>query len=229
MKLNIQEFNTAQEQADYLAYKVADDLALALADKGKAVLCVPGGSTPDLFFQALSKKKLAWNNVYVVLNDERWVPLDDPLSNEALLRKKLLINDASDANIVSFYRSHDNVADAINQLSNELSSILPLDVCVLGMGEDGHTASLFPGSDTLHEGLTLPHEQIVLPVHVPGKTELRVTLTLGALLSAKSHFLLIKGSSKKHIAQMACQANNQDLPISFVFDNADLQVVYSEA
>jgi 6-phosphogluconolactonase len=197
-------FDNRTVQADALAEAVAGQLEFAMRDHGEAHLSVPGGSTPVLFFDALSRRKLAWWRVSVSLNDDRDVPADHEASNVGLVRKHLLQNDAREAVFLS-------LQDAAKK---------PADVLVLGMGEDGHTASLFPGAPELATALDPEHaDRIVhiipdpLPPHAPYP---RNSMTLSAMLSAKQIYLLISGRTKLQVYEQALTAEPVDMPVAAV-------------
>jgi len=187
-------FDDREEQAGALAKAVAADLAAAIDARGKASLAVPGGTTPAAFLTALGGAELAWDKIAVTLTDERWVPPDAPRSNQRLLRETLLAGGAA-ARVLPLYRADLEPTGDLGALAAQLEAILPLDICVLGMGEDRHTASLFPGADRLDEALS-DEAPPVLALSAPGAPEPRVTLTAPVLRGAGKTYLLISGSSK---------------------------------
>lgn len=220
--------------AEGLARAVAEDLNKAINFSDKASLCVPGGTTPALFFNYLSKDdSVEWSKVTIFLNDERCVPNDNDRSNEKLLQQQLLINRASKAQYVSMYgRSENNHTEQlIEQVSELLLPNLPIDVCVLGMGEDGHTASLFPNAAEINEALNVNANTIVKVMHVPemiidGVQEKRISLTLPVLLGANRKYLLVKGEAKLDVIAEAMKQENMALPISFILVNSEVNLYY---
>lgn len=223
----LNEFPTAEAQAQNLALKVGEDLVSLLKQKDLVTVCVPGGTTPALFLGFLSKISLNWSRVKVVLNDERWVPLNDPLSNEAMVRKVLLRNQAFDAQIVSLFDDGSPVDQAVVKFNQRISTVLPLDICVLGMGDDGHTASLFPAMLDLQEALNVNEAAALIIAQVPNKTEQRVSFNLSAILSAEKHYVLIKGQTKKAVIHKAHEAQSLDLPISHLLAATAATVYYT--
>ncbi|MFT3763824.1 MAG: 6-phosphogluconolactonase [Pseudoxanthomonas sp.] len=201
-----------------LAQRVADDLRAALAARGRASLALSGGSTPKRFLQALSRQALAWPKVAVTLVDERWVGEDSDRSNAALLRSHLLRNEAATADFVPLYRAAADVEQALAEVEAALSPLLPLDVAVLGMGADGHTASFFPGGDRLAEALDPDATAIVLPMRAPGAGEPRITLTLPVLRAARRLYLHIEGAQKRAVLERALDGD--DLPMAAVLQQA---------
>ena len=119
-----------------LAEVVAQQLADALSQKGRATLAVPGGTTPAPFFEFLRKVPLDWKNVTILLTDERFVPETSERSNTRLLRDTLFQDLAAAASFVPMYLEADQPEDVLNAWQKNISGALPLDVCVLGMGAD---------------------------------------------------------------------------------------------
>ncbi len=202
-------FGTREDLAQALARDVAAALAATVARKGRAVLAVSGGTTPALFFAHLSQAGIDWSNVTVTLVDERQVPEDSPRSNARLLRETLLVNAAASACFVPLYR-------------NELeAAVLSLDVVVLGMGADGHTASFFPGGDTLAEALDPHTEKSLVALSAPGSGEARLTFTLPKLLAATTLCLHIEGEEKLRVLETALAgADPHAMPIRAVLSSA---------
>ena len=170
--------------ASLLANQVAAVLNAAIRDTGRATLAVPGGTTPVAFLSALGGQALDWAAVAVTLTDERCVPADHPRSNRRLLDDTLFAGPARAAGFVA-------LDDA-----QALSALLPLDACVLGMGEDWHVASLFPGADRLDEALSPECGTPALRLRAPGAPEERITLTAPVLTGAGRCFVLIHGAEK---------------------------------
>ncbi len=181
-----------------LAQQLADDVALWLAEginrRGKASLVVSGGSTPKPFFEVLRKKDLPWEKVYVTLADERWVPAGSPDSTEKLVREHLL-NDRMQ--FVPLYNGAASAREAEAAIEQRLAAMpRPFDAVILGMGEDGHTASLFPGHPALEEGLTT--KKLCLAVEdSPKPPPERMTLSAHALESGKRVVIHITGEEKR--------------------------------
>ena len=155
---------------------VGQQLDTALNAKKHATLAVPGGTTPAPFFERLRQNPLDWKNIRVTLTDERFVPETSDRSNTRLLRQTLFQDHAKHAQFIPLYAPADQPEDVLSTLRMGVTQVLPLDVCVLGMGTDMHTASLFPGADLLAEALadTAP---TVLPMRAPNAPEPRMTLS----------------------------------------------------
>jgi len=190
------EHADAQALADALARQVAEALRRAVASRGQATLVVSGGRSPIAFFEALARMQLPWAQVRVSLADERWVPVNHAASNEALVRRHLLRGPAAEARFLSLYQVAGNLQQAAELADTACAELAPIDVLVLGMGDDGHTASLFPGSPNLAEALRPACERRVLPMQAPSEPSQRLTLTLPVLVSARLPLLAIQGQAK---------------------------------
>jgi len=199
----INEFEQRQLLDEALADKVATLLTAALESKGKASIAVSGGSTPIGFFQALSKKKLAWQAITITLADERWVDIDSSDSNTKLVHEYLMQNEAVKAKFFHLKQGEilsDETLTDLNLAANQ--QILPLDVLILGMGEDGHTASLFPCSNEITQCLA-KDSQALLKVTPKTAPHQRISFSFAALAQSKNTFLHISGISKKQVLAKA--------------------------
>jgi 6-phosphogluconolactonase len=172
-----------------LAELVADQLRGAHGSKGRATLAVPGGTTPAPFLAALSEADLPWADVSVLPTDERMVSELSSRSNARLIRESLLQGPASAARFVDMYEP------LLGARRARVAAVLPIDVAVLGMGADMHTASLFPGAPELAEALAEAAPEIV-EIHPPGQPEARLTLTAPVLRAASVIHILITGPDK---------------------------------
>lgn len=193
---NLTQYETREILMQSLAETVANQLRGALTANGKATLAVPGGTTPGPFLKLLSNADLDWSKVSVMLTDERFVPETSDRSNTRLLRETLLQNRAATAKMVPFYKPATTPEEVLTDLVGGIKNALPLDVCVLGMGGDMHTASLFPEADRLTEGLDETSDLILLPMRAPNAEEPRLTLTAPVLRAAKNIHILITGTAK---------------------------------
>lgn len=197
------------ELARALATAVSAALSRCITLNGKAVLAVSGGNTPGLFLAHLSTAEISWEMVTITLVDERQVDETSPRSNARLVKQGLLRNRAKDARLVAL---HKNTAAA---------SKLDLDVVVLGMGEDGHTASFFPGGDNLAKALDPACDCALMTIDAPGAGESRLTFTLPRLLAADRLFLHIEGSKKLAVLEEALAGHDaMAMPIRAVLHSA---------
>ena len=197
------DYPTREAQAEELAALVAEQLSAALAERERAALALSGGDTPGPFMEVLSQADLDWSRVDVTLSDERWVPAASERSNFGLLGRAFLKNRAEAATAVPLYRPVPVPEDALDEIERAVTALLPLDVCVLGMGGDCHTASLFPGGDRLAEALSEDCPHAVLPMRAPAATEPRITLTAPVLAASRHIHLLLAGKSKNDALAVA--------------------------
>jgi 6-phosphogluconolactonase len=190
-------FGTREDLALALAGTVVAQLADGIAGRGQGSLAVSGGSTPRRLFGVLSHRAdLDWSKVHVTLVDERWVPEDSERSNGGLVQRTLLRNAASQAHFVPLFSGGEEPdAAAVARTGIRLLAMpRPFDAVILGMGNDGHTASFFPGGDTLEQALA--GEGPAIAIRAPGAGESRVTLTLPMLTDAAAIYLHIEGEDK---------------------------------
>ena len=190
------EFKSPVLLADGLALNVAKQLSDAIDARGTATLVVSGGRSPVAFFQNLAKQKLDWSKVVITLADERWVPVEHADSNAGLLKRYLLQGPAAKAQFLSLYSATANLELAAEQADRLLAELPPIDVLILGMGDDGHTASLFPNSPNLSDALKADGTRRCYPMLAPTVPRQRLTMSRALLASAKTTVLSISGQSK---------------------------------
>jgi 6-phosphogluconolactonase len=202
-----------------VADRIASDLGQFLRRGEPASLCLPGGTTPGPVYDTLSGVDLDWSRVTVLPGDERCVPADSPRSNARLLRARLLTGRAAAARFLPLSLPEPDEAGALDRLCDAVRPHLPLSVVMLGMGEDMHTASLFPGGDRLAEALS-PAAPPVVVMRAPGVPEPRVTLTAPVLAGAMHVHLVILGSAKRAALDRARGLDASVAPVRAVLDNA---------
>ena len=200
-----------------VANKLAGELKNALLRNDRASLAVPGGTTPGPIFDALCAADLDWSRVHVFPTDERWVPQDDPRSNAGLIARRLLTSRAAAARFLPLYAPADDPEDVLPELTAELVPELPISVLLLGMGADGHVASLFPGAPELAAGLA-PDAPILVAQTPPSQPERRVSLSARVLADAMSKHLLITGQDKRARLDQALTEAPEDAPVAAVLD-----------
>lgn len=214
-----------------LATSIAATLAEAISTRGRASLAVSGGGTPRTLFDALSVIEIPWSNVVVTLVDERWVDDNDPASNALLVRRHLLRSHAAVARFVGLKNAERDPALAVAAVDKQLrEQLLPLDITVLGMGEDGHTASFFKDAEGLDAVLAADTLKIcgaVRPLRAP---HARMTLTLNTLLTSGRLLLHMVGATKLAVLQEAMQAGPVNaLPVRAVLhqQRRPLEIYYA--
>ena len=200
-----------------LANLLAEELSAALMSKGTASMAVPGGSTPGPVFDALCAADLDWSAVTIMPSDERCVPESHARSNARLLRERLLVNRAAAAQFLSFSIDAET---GLEPLRGAVAPHLPLDLLVLGMGADMHTASLFPGAPELNAALAADAPDVVTMTPGDG-LEPRVTLSGPVLSAAVSTHILITGAEKRTALEKAAALSDTRLaPIRTVLQQA---------
>jgi 6-phosphogluconolactonase len=208
------QYETPALMAEALAQRVAEGLRAAVSERGRALLVVSGGRSPVPFFECLARQELPWSKVQVSLADERWVPPSHADSNEALVRRHLLQGPAAQATMLGLYHPAQKLDEAARLAEQSVAGLPPIDVLVLGMGDDGHTASLFPGSPSLAEALRDDCPRRLLAMHAPSAPHERLSLTLPALTGAHLQLLAIQGSTKLAVLTRALQPGPlEELPI----------------
>lgn len=210
MSLTWHQFSEKAELDTQLASFIADKLRIALAQHGRASLAVSGGRTPAGMFRALRDIDLDWARVDITLVDERWVPANHADSNERLTRENLLAGRAANANFYSLVSDAASPHEGLAGIESRLSAFKsPIDILILGMGDDGHTASLFPQAPEL-EAACASEAMLaaITPVTAPHQ---RITLTLPAIAAAASVVVHITGESKKALLETAL---SEDKPVS---------------
>lgn len=210
------EHESREQAAQRLANLVGDQLTDAIKERNYASLAIPGGSTPASFMQALSRAELDWPSIRLTLTDERLVPADHPRSNTLLVHQNLLDGLASKPEFLAI-----NDASKFSELSEQLAQrFMPLDVCVLGMGDDGHTASLFPGGDSNFRDID--HADLLAQVSPPGDLEERLSLTMRSIVTAKHIHVLIHGDNKLDVLEQAQAGDDENhMPIRALFWQAN--------
>jgi 6-phosphogluconolactonase len=206
MQDRLHEFPDAQAMVSALADAIVARLTSAVAQRGRASMAVSGGTTPGALFDVLCGRDAPWDKLWVTLSDERWIAPDRDGSNEHLARSRLLRGKAAAAHFVGL-KTGDATPQAGAAKANAAVSALPrpFDVMLLGMGDDGHTASLYPRAPELKAALDTNAPALVHAVHAQNAaaTGDRMTLTLRAILDSRWIVLLIKGDAKMKTYRVA--------------------------
>lgn len=219
------------EDADEMAEAVAGDIGFiiesAIDARGAAVIALAGGKTPLPIYEKLAKAKIDWKRVTIVPGDDRMVPLGDPLSNVTAIGKIFIPKGARVIPLISAtvsdYKAAGRAADAILQDLH-----WPLDLCLLGIGGDGHAASIFPGPD-YDEALNGPKERRalgVMPDPLPPEAPVaRVTLSRSAIVSSKAIMIAITGETKKEVLEAAIeQGASSSYPVGRILAEVELPI-----
>jgi 6-phosphogluconolactonase len=219
MSMEFREYPDREMLALSLADRMASQLAQHLRANQRASLCVPGGTSPMPVFDTLSGTDLDWDRVTVFLGDERWVDGEHKRSNSRLLHRHLLKDRAAAATYIDLYTGDPQPDDALDALAGALAPNLPITVLLLGMGNDMHTASLFPGADRLADALAADAPP-VLPIRAEGAEEPRITLTRPVLAGAMHIHVMIMGPEKREALELAQKLDPSEAPIRAFLDAA---------
>lgn len=211
----LQRFTTVDEAAGALAVQVVKALHGGLSQRAAASLAVPGGRTPVPLFHALRSAELDWKRVGVTLTDERWVAADHEASNAALVQRELLQGSAAGARFVPLQDGSTSAEGALERVWQSLASLpRPFDAVVLGMGDDGHFASLFPQSPGLSAALDPMQPPACVAMRAPVEPTSRISLNLAALLQTRRLFLFITGMRKRDLLLAAARRAEPPLPVA---------------
>ncbi|WP_298628141.1 6-phosphogluconolactonase [uncultured Legionella sp.] len=212
-----------------LADQIKNILCEAIALRGLAYLVVSGGKTPVELFKLLAQSDLPWEKVVITLADERCVAVNNADSNERLVKTFLLQHYAKQATFIGLYSTYAESSEQLSVIESQIASLPTFDVVLLGMGEDGHTASLFPCSEELKSGLDDEAKSLLLvqPKTAPHQ---RISLSKKRLLDSRIIFLHLVGQKKRSAFSQAMA--HQDpcvMPVSAFLNNknANLQVMYA--
>ncbi|MGR3545614.1 MAG: 6-phosphogluconolactonase [Roseovarius sp.] len=198
---------------------LSSDLRNALRSRDRVLFVVPGGTTPGPIFDGLCGLDLDWHRVDILLSDERWRPEVHLRSNTRLLRERLLRDRAAAARYLPLYAKSPEPEAVLAELETNIAPALPIDVCLLGMGADMHTASLFPGADRLTDALA-EDAPILVPMRAPGLEEPRVTLSARLLDGALCKHIVITGAQKRAALERAQHMRPLEAPIAAVLAGA---------
>jgi 6-phosphogluconolactonase len=203
--LQLKKFPSVDALAAEVASDIAARLARAVTARGRASLLVPGGHSPARLFEQLRGQALDWSQVSIALIDERWVEPTDPGSNERFVREALLRDRAATARFFGLKNPAPSPDLGAQAAWNTLAHIpRPADITVLGMGDDGHMASLFPGSPNLKSALDLQVPPGCIGMWSPTAPQARLSLNLSALIDSRRIFIHILGETKLRTYTAAC-------------------------
>jgi 6-phosphogluconolactonase len=219
----IETFDDADGLAETAAGAVASALQAGFGRDGGASLAATGGSSPGAIYDRLALAPLDWRAVRVTLTDERWVDPSSPDSNERLVREHLLQHRAASAVFHPLHGLEPSVDEAALHASTLLHTWPPFDVVMLGMGDDGHVASLFPGSPALALGLDPEAPACIAVPPGQGRTppQARLSLTLRPLTTAGLVVILTRGAAKRAVLEQALAGGDpHELPVRAVLQSA---------
>lgn len=227
----LQSFTSAQSLRESMLKKTKNIILEAVQKRGRASLALSGGNTPKPFFEALSTLELPWDKIDITLVDERWVDTSNSDSNEYLVRHFLMQNQAAQANFIGLKNEAISAQEGVKACQERLDCFKDdFDLVILGMGEDGHTASFFPKARTLDKALKTG--ETCVAITPPEAKYERMTLSLSRLLRTKKLFLHIEGEAKFKTLSKAAQVGDiQAMPIrAFLLKESKpyLEVFYAQ-
>jgi 6-phosphogluconolactonase len=206
-------FDTNEPYINALSNAISACLQRAIETHGQACMAVSGGHSPIPLFDRLSRCDIDWANIHITLVDERFVAPGDEDSNERLVRDHLLVNQASQAEFTGLVTDPDNILNCVDRANQ---ATRPVNLAILGMGDDGHTASLFPGAPQLADALSHDQTHRYVRITPPAAPHKRISMTLEALLHTEQLILTISGPHKRRIYEQAAQKRTPTLPVSFL-------------
>lgn len=207
--MQLHQFTDSSALNEDFANRLTAILSAAIAERGAAYLVVSGGRTPQALFSKLSQTDLDWSKVTITLADDRFLPDSEADSNERLVKATLLQHQAAVATFISLYAPTATAELAVPELLQRVNMLPTFDAVILGMGEDGHTASLFPCSKEISQGLAAdaPDLLAVNPTTAPYQ---RISFSKQRLLNSRALFLHLVGASKLTVLEQA-QASQDEL------------------
>lgn len=230
MSRNEHGFSEQEALIETLSQSILSNLQKAIDEKGKASLLVSGGSTPKPLFEKLSQTVFAWDKVTVGLCDERWIDVSQEESNEHFVKKYLIQKEAAKANFMGMYCANTDIFIAEKICSQKMKEFLsPFDVIILGMGSDGHTASLFPDNIKLEEAFDLKNQHFCIAIEPTTALYTRMSLTLWAILSAHHIYVHFEGEEKMAVYEEAIAGEDMYIiPIRSILnqDIKEIEVYY---
>lgn len=220
----LHRFPTAAAATAALADAIAATLRTCLTRQDRAVLAVSGGRSPVPLFQTLRERDLPWQRVTITLVDERCLPSDHPDSNARLVRTHLLAGHAATARFRPLWLQPATPEDLIG---NAIKQWQTPDLTLLGMGEDGHTASLFPGATNLTTGLAADTADPLLLIDPPAAPHRRISMTATEIARSRQVFLSIAGDAKLSVLQQALTAPSPALPVGVVLTRCPTAQIFA--
>ena len=216
--------------AEAITDSITTRLASATAERSRASLAVSGGSTPKALYERLAQCPSNWGRVSVVLVDERWVEPATQGSNETFVRESLLQGEARTAQFVGLKTAADTPQKGLGEAEARLSDVpSPFDAVVLGMGDDGHTASWFPHANGLTSAIARKGKKVAAidapKTDVTGPFTQRITLTRAALSGAREIHLLLSGASKRNAWEAAMGPGDiEDMPVRVLLRDPEIRL-----
>lgn len=218
------ELPDAETLADILAGDIAARLDSAIVSRGQATIAVSGGKSPIQLFERLAAKPLDWSKVAIAQVDERWIDPDHEASNARMIRAHLLTSHAEQAAFVPMKVPETTAAlgqPSVERIYRGLT--LPFDIMLLGMGEDGHTASIFPGAPEFEHLMTTP--DLTAAATANALPHERMTLTRAGILNSRRIILPVSGLAKRAMLErVMADGPVEELPVRLIFQQSEVPV-----
>ena len=220
--------NNSESLASDLSQSISEILIEAIRKRGRASMAVSGGSTPISLFKNFSLISIDWTKVDLTLADDRWVDSKSAYSNELLVRTHLIKNKAAKVNFIPLKNDSKTAKEGQKNSEETLRNItLPFDVVVLGMGADGHTASLFPCSDELSDAMDLNNLNKLISISPKTAPYERISFTAKVIIDSKNIFLHLNGSNKLHTLESAMECKDSSKMPIYAFLEKGLSIYWS--
>lgn len=201
-------FDNLASLSEALAQSATITLHNAIKQHDQASLVVPGGHTPIAYLPRLAQMDLPWQDVFVTLSDERWVEPTSEQSNERLVRAYFLQHMPQQPHFIALKTEHSHPDQAVTDINSRLHKLpLPFNLIILGLGADGHIASLFPGM-----ALDVNSPSLCQVATPPAAPSLRISLSLRALLNSERIVIVITGREKRQLVDRLIQSPDPNIP-----------------
>lgn len=223
--VELKKYISRTELVEELSANIISMLQWGIDERDKGSMLLSGGSTPGPLYEKMSNLNFDWEKVWFAPTDERWVVPDHADSNENMIRNTLLVNNAKTAHYIGLKVEGDNPALCAPAVDENLKKMpMPFDVVLLGMGEDGHFASLFPYLDDTKRAMDLDESSLCCPVRRDGDEHDRITISYKTILRARNIILLFFGKSKLGVFEKAANNISEHLPISYLLNQSNVPV-----
>ncbi len=225
-------FESREEANLALKQAIEKNLTDSISERGHASLWASGGETPTEFYKSLSTADIDWSKIVISLVDERCVPPTDEASNERIIRENLLINNAEASEFIPFFHVTPSVEENRERVEQSLRAKVKgaLDVVILGMGNDGHVASLFPNAEGIENAVSAENANYTAALFPKIAPHPRISLTLNRLLASRNIYLLVFGEEKlKSLAKAEKEGDEDKMPIRYFLHNNEpkLQIYWA--
>jgi len=226
MPITEHKFATKEDLFQSLKEECCTRLDAAAQNAGQASMLLSGGTSPGPLYQAMSETDMDWSKVWFSLTDERWVEPDHEASNERLVGETLIQNHAASAKLIGLKSDGDLASDGHQATEEKLAALpAPYEIVLVGMGLDGHTASLFPDSADTENALDQNNQNKTCPIRRDNPDEVaRISMTLNSLLNCNQIILLFFGEEKWKIYSKARLNITQTLPVSYLLGQDSVPV-----